>query len=102
VLLLLEKLRPRERAVYMLSEAFDYSYAQIAEMLQLTEAHARQLASRARKSLGAERRQSVSAAEHRRLLNAFLAAARAGDRAGLEELLASEVVCYSDGGGLAA
>jgi len=102
VLLLLEKLRPRERAVYMLSEAFDYSYAQIAEMLQLTEAHARQLASRARKSLGAERRQSVSAAEHRRLLDAFLAAARAGDRTGLEELLASEVVCYSDGGGLAA
>ena len=46
----------------MLREASDCSYAQIAEMLQLTEAHARQLASRARKSLGAERRQAVSAA----------------------------------------
>ena len=102
VLQLLEKLPPRERAVYVFSEAFDYSYAQIAEMLQLTEAHARQLASRARKSLGVERRQPVSAAEHRRLLDAFLAAARAGDPTGLEELLASEVVCYSDGGGLAA
>lgn len=76
VQLLLGKLRPRERAVYVLSEAFDYSYAQIAEMLQLTEAHARQLASRARKSLGAQRCKPVSAAEHRRLLDAFLAAAR--------------------------
>jgi RNA polymerase sigma-70 factor (ECF subfamily) len=101
VLLLLEKLRPRERAVYVLSEAFDYSYAQIAEILQLTEAHARQLASRARKFLVGERRQAVSAEQHRRLLDAFLGAARAGDRAGLEQLLASSVVSYSDGGGLA-
>ena len=96
VLLLLEKLRPKERAVYVLSEAFDYSYAQIAEMLQLTEANARQLASRARKFLGGERRQAVSADEHRRLLDGFLAAVRAGDRAGLEQLLASEVVGCSD------
>jgi len=94
--LLLEKLRPRERAVYVLSEAFDYSYAHIAEMLQLTEAHARQLACRARKSLGAERRQPVSAEDGRRLLDGFLAAARAVDRAGLEQLLASEVVGCSD------
>jgi hypothetical protein len=65
-----------------LGETFDYSYAQIAEMLQLTEAHARQLASRARKFLGGERRQAVSAEEHRRLLDAFLAAARGRDRAG--------------------
>jgi RNA polymerase sigma-70 factor (ECF subfamily) len=101
VLLLLEKLRPKERAVYVLSEAFDYSYAQIAEMLQLSEANARQLASRARKLLGGERRQAVSAEEHRRLLDAFLTAARAGDRAGLEQLLASDVASYSDGGGLA-
>ena len=101
VLLLLEKLRPRERAVYVLSEAFDYSYAQIAEMLGITEAHARQLASRARKFLGGERRRAVSSEEHRRLFEAFLAAARAGDRARLEQLLTSDVVSYSDGGGLA-
>src|SRR5262249_29686906 len=74
ILLLLEKLRPRERAVYVLSEAFDYSYAQIAERLHLIEVHARQLASRARKFLGGERRRAVSAEEHRRLLDAFLAA----------------------------
>jgi RNA polymerase sigma-70 factor, ECF subfamily len=87
VLLLLEKLRPRERAVYLLSEAFDYSYAQVAQTLEITETNARQLASRARKFLARERRQAVSAEEHRRLFEAFLAAARAGDRAGLEQLL---------------
>jgi RNA polymerase sigma-70 factor (ECF subfamily) len=96
VLLLLEKLRPRERAVYLLSEAFDYSYAQIAEMLQLTEVHARQLASRARRFLSGERRQAVSAEEHRRLLDAFLAAASANDRAALEQLLASEACALGE------
>jgi RNA polymerase sigma-70 factor (ECF subfamily) len=100
VLLLLEKLRPRERAVYVLSEAFDYPYARIAEMLELTEAHARKLASRARRFINGERRRAVAAEEHRRLLDAFLAAARGGDRTGLEQLLVSDVVSYSDGGGL--
>jgi len=100
VLLLLEKLRPRERAVYVLREAFGYSHAQIGEILRLTEANARQLACRARKFLGAERRQAVSAEEHRRLLDAFLAAARAGDRARLEQLLTSDMASYSEGDGL--
>jgi len=99
VLQLLEKLRPRERAAYVLSEAFDYSFAQIAEMLEITEANARQLASRARKFLGSERRRPVSAEEHRRLFDAFLVAARAGDRTGLLELLMSDAVSYSDDGG---
>jgi RNA polymerase sigma-70 factor (ECF subfamily) len=101
VLLMLEKLQPRERAVYVLGEAFDYSYAQIGEILEITEVHARQLASRARKALGREPRQPVSPEQHRRLLDAFFAAARAGDRHSLEELLASDVVSYSDGGGRA-
>lgn len=70
LLLLLVKLKPRERAVYVLSEAFDYSYAQIAKMLGITEANARQLASRARKFLGGERRRAVSSEEHRRLFDA--------------------------------
>ena len=65
------------------------------EALQLSEENARQLASRARKFLGGERRRAVSAEDHRRLLDAFLAAARAGDRPGLEQHLASDVVGYS-------
>src|SRR5258706_50248 len=51
VLVLLEKLSPAERAAYVLREAFDYSYQQIAEILQLAEASTRQLVTRARKHI---------------------------------------------------
>jgi RNA polymerase sigma-70 factor (ECF subfamily) len=84
VLLLLERLPPPERAVYVLREAFDYSYAHIADALQVSEANARQLGSRARKHLAGERRSPVDAGERRRLLEAFVAAVQAGDAAGLE------------------
>lgn len=100
VLLLLEKLSPTERAAYVLREAFDYPYRQIAEIVQTTEVTARQLVSRGRKRLAAERRTPVSAPEQRRLLTAFVAAARAGDMSALEQLLAADVVSYADGGGV--
>ncbi|MGO2740539.1 MAG: sigma-70 family RNA polymerase sigma factor, partial [Cellulosimicrobium funkei] len=51
-LVLLERLAPVERAVYVLREAFDYPYRRVAEILGLTEANARQLARRARERLG--------------------------------------------------
>ena len=86
VLLLLEKLSPTERAAYVLREAFDYSYRQIADMLQMEEANARQLVSRARKHIADRRRTPVSSDEHRRFLKAFIDAARKGDMAGLEGL----------------
>ena len=101
VLMLLEKLTPTERAAYILREAFDYEYAQISEIVQVSEPTARQLVSRARKHLLAERRQPVSAPEQQRLLAAFVAAAQTGDLARLEQLLAADVVSYTDGGGLA-
>lgn len=100
VLFLMEKLNPVERAAYVLREAFDYPYHQIAEILETSEGNARQLASRARKHLAADRRKRVSPAEHRRLLEVFLAAAQTGDLAVLEDLLATDVVSYSDGGGV--
>ncbi len=100
VLLLLEKLTPTERAAYVLREAFDYPYGQIADVLQLEEANARQLVRRARKHLATERQAPVGVVEHRRLLESFLAAAQTGNLVALEELFASEVVSYSDGGGL--
>ncbi|WP_336211927.1 RNA polymerase sigma-70 factor [Nonomuraea sp. LPB2021202275-12-8] len=99
VLFLLEKLTPTERAAYVLREAFDYPYQQIAAILQLGEANTRQLVSRARKRIATERREPVSSAQHRRLLEVFVVAARTGDLAALEELFASDVVSYSDGGG---
>jgi RNA polymerase sigma-70 factor (ECF subfamily) len=100
VLLLLEKLSPTERAAYVLREAFDYSYQQIADVLKLTEANIRQLVSRARKNISDGRRATVSAAEQRRLLVAFIDAAQKGDTAALEELFAAEIVSYSDSGGV--
>jgi RNA polymerase sigma-70 factor (ECF subfamily) len=100
VLLLLEKLSPTERAAYVLREAFDYPYRQIAEVLQLEEANTRQLVTRARQHIAEGRRTPVSSAEQRRLLEAFITAAQKGDLAGLEGLLASDVVSYSDGGGV--
>jgi RNA polymerase sigma-70 factor (ECF subfamily) len=100
VLLLLEKLSPTERAAYILREAFDYSYDQIASILQMEEANVRQLVSRARKHIADGRRTSVSSDEQRRLLEAFIAAAQNADMAALEALFAEDVVSYSDGGGL--
>jgi RNA polymerase sigma-70 factor (ECF subfamily) len=100
VLLLLEKLSPTERAAYVLREAFDYPYRQIAEILQLEEVNTGQLVTRARQHITDGRRAPVSSAEQRRLLEAFIAAAQKGDLAALETLFASDVVSYSDGGGV--
>jgi RNA polymerase sigma-70 factor (TIGR02957 family) len=99
VLLVLERLSPNERAAYILREAFDYPYGQIADILQSSQAAARQLVSRARKHLVAERRTPVTGAQQRELLTAFVGAARSGDVAALEQLLAQDVTSYSDGGG---
>ncbi|MFF4753587.1 RNA polymerase sigma-70 factor [Streptomyces sp. NPDC002514] len=100
VLFLMEKLNPVERAAYVLREAFDYPYSRIADILETSAANSRQLVSRARRHLAAERRKQVSPAEHRRLLEVFLAAAQTGDLTVLENLLAADVVSYSDGGGV--
>ncbi len=99
VLLLLEKLSPTERAAYILREAFDYSYDQIANTIRSTEANARQLVTRARKHIADGRRKAVNAGEQKRLLNAFIVASQKGDLPTLEKLFTSDVVSYADGGG---
>jgi RNA polymerase sigma-70 factor (TIGR02957 family) len=98
-LLLMEKLTPNERAAYVLREAFDYPYAQIADILQSTEPAVRQLVSRARKHVAGDRRAPVAADEQKELLTRFIAAARSGDMAGLEKLFAADVQSVSDGNG---
>jgi RNA polymerase sigma-70 factor (ECF subfamily) len=100
VLILLEKLTPTERAAYVLREALDYPYDRIAEVVQTTPVTARQLVSRARKHLASERRATADAGAHRRLLEAFLAAAQRGDVAQLEALFVDDVVSYTDGNGV--
>ena len=98
-LLLMEKLTPNERAAYVLREAFDYPYGQIAEILSSTEPAVRQLVSRARRHVTGERRAPVSPAAQRELLASFLTAARFGDMTALETMFAADVTNLSDGNG---
>jgi RNA polymerase sigma-70 factor (ECF subfamily) len=100
MLLLLEKLTPLERAAYVLREALDYPYERIAEIVQTSPAATRQLVSRARKHLSAERRAEATSGQQRRLLEAFLAAAQHGETAALESLFAADVVSLTDGNGV--
>ncbi len=102
VLVLLERLPARERAAYILREAFDYDYSTIATTLETTETNTRQFVSRAKKHLASKRREPVDAAQVRALLEAFLVAARSGDLAALERVLTDDVVSVSDGAGMVA
>ena len=89
-LTILERLTPPERAAYVLREAFDYSYAEIAAIVDVTQANARQLVSRARKRLAAERREAPSGAQRKRLVVA-LTAAQAGDLEMLETVFTEDM-----------
>lgn len=93
VRLLLERLTPSERGAYILREAFDYAYRDIAMVLRLEEANARQVVTRARQHVADDRRLPVSSSEHRRLLDCFITAARDGDATGLEAFLSSASTC---------
>ena len=83
VQLLVEKLTPTERAAYILREAFDYAYRDIANVLRLEEANARQVVTRARQHVASDRIRPASSTDQERLLEAFMAAATNGDVAGL-------------------
>lgn len=99
-LLLLERLNPVERAVFLLRESFDFSHKEIAETIGKTEVSCRQIDRRARQKLsGVPRPRPADPEEHDRLLYGFLQASREGDMQGMLSLLAKDAVCYSDGGG---
>jgi RNA polymerase sigma-70 factor (ECF subfamily) len=102
-LLLLEKLSPVERAVFLLHEVFDYDYAEIASIVEKSEANCRQMVRRAHQRLETnspdKRRFSVSPEEQQRLTLQFLQTCAEGDMDGLLAMLADQVVSYSDGGG---
>lgn len=100
LLTLMERLTPAERAVFVLREAFGHSHREIAAVLGVDEAHSRKLHSRAREQLGRPRRQlPVDAEQRSRIVERFFAATVEGDVAGLERLLAEDVVAWADGGG---
>jgi RNA polymerase sigma-70 factor (ECF subfamily) len=103
VLLLLERLTPVERAVFLLREIFDYTYAEVATMLGLSETNCRQLLHRARQRVRIERpRFNASGQQHIELLDRFYRAAGSGDMEGLVALLSGDVVMHTDGGGKAS
>jgi RNA polymerase sigma factor (sigma-70 family) len=91
-LLVLAKLSPMERAAYLLREAFNYSYQHIARVVRVSEAHSRQLVTRARKHLVEGPRVAVASAELRRVTVAFVEAAQEGDLAGLEAVLSADIL----------
>jgi RNA polymerase sigma factor (sigma-70 family) len=98
---LMERLTPPQRAVYVLRTAFTLPYDEIAEILDRTPEHCRQLHRRALTELADDRpRFHPSAAEQRRLLADFVAAAREGDLTRLEGLLKDSVTSWTDGGGV--
>jgi RNA polymerase sigma-70 factor (ECF subfamily) len=100
LLVLLERLTPAERAVFVLREAFGYGYRDIAAILGLSEANCRQLHRRVRQRLpAATSRFAPDRGQWRDLVDRFLAAARDGDLPGLERLLAADVTAWADGGG---
>ncbi|MGH2892749.1 MAG: RNA polymerase sigma factor SigJ, partial [Solirubrobacteraceae bacterium] len=99
---LMEELTPPERAVFVLREAFDVPYDQIAEILDVSQSNARQLLHRAQARLDQGRRGAVvDERRHTELLERLLWAAGEGKLSELEEMLAADVVSYNDGGGRA-
>src|SRR3954447_13517237 len=99
-LVVLEALGPVERAVFVLHDLFDLPYAEVAAVVDRSEATCRQIAARARRHV-AERRPRFDPPARRRdeLVGGFFAALDAGDVAGLERMLADDVVFVGDGGG---
>ncbi|KUO14797.1 RNA polymerase sigma-70 factor [Streptomyces dysideae] len=101
LMLVLETLSPTERAVFVLREAFDVSYDEIAAAVDKTPAAVRQIAHRARRHVDARRpRQAVSPSETRAALESFRRVIETGDLQGLIDVLAPDVVLVGDGGGI--
>ena len=101
-LVLLEQLTPVERAVFLLHDVFGYEYGEISETVDKTEENCRQLASRARRHIEAEKpRFEASRRERERLADRFFAAVGDGNVDGLVEMLAADVVVYGNSDGQA-
>lgn len=102
LLVVLEQLRPAERAAFLLHDVFDYAYEEIADVLGKGEGACRQLVSRARKAVQAGKpRFEVPAKEHEEVAAAFMAAITSGDVKKVEAVLSPDAVLLSDGGGKA-
>lgn len=100
MLTLLERLSPKERAVYVLREAFGYRHGEIAEILDIGEANCQQIYRRAKQHVTTERpRTPVDEATAQKIVEEFLTAALSGDTEPLIRLLTGDAVSIADGGG---
>ncbi|MFD8010570.1 RNA polymerase sigma-70 factor [Streptomyces sp. NPDC058955] len=100
VLVLLERLAPAERAVYVLREAFGYPHREIAEILDISESASQQILHRAKKHVSDGRaRAEIDGAAARRIVEEFLAAATSGRTEPLIQLLTQDAIAAGDGGG---
>lgn len=98
-LVVLQRLTPRERAVLLLHDVFDFGHAEVAALVGGTEASCRKLLERARDAVATEKRLLATSREtHARLLDAFMRAASGGDVSALARLLAEDAVLVTDGG----
>ncbi|KQZ75863.1 RNA polymerase sigma-70 factor [Nocardioides sp. Root151] len=100
MLMVLETLNPTERAVFVLREVFGFEYPEIAAAVDKSEPAVRQIASRAGKHVQARRPRAVVPADTESVLERFMAAAAGGDLQVLMDVMAPDVVMFSDGGGL--
>lgn len=100
LMLALERLSPLERAAFLLHDVFEVSLGDVAATLGREASAVRQLAVRARRHVQASKpRYTVENAEAERIAEAFFTAARDGDTAALQAMLAEDVVIHADGGG---
>lgn len=102
LMVLMEKLDARSRAVFILKEAFDYDHDEIASVLELSPENSRKILSRAKKILGTENVNITAPGFSPDYLNKYIDIIRHGDTKRLEALLHEEIVATSDGGGKAA
>ena len=100
LLILLEKLNPKERAVFILKEGFDYAHEEIAEVLSTTVESSRKLLSRAKRKLDADKQISRLEKPQQLLLQQFLQAVRDKDVHTLEHLMTEDIQFTADGGGV--
>ncbi|SJN28456.1 sigma-70 family RNA polymerase sigma factor [Sphingobacterium sp. JB170] len=99
LLVLLERLGPKERGVYILKHAFDYTHEEIAGTLELSVENSRKLLSRAtRKLSGVRPQEQRSVLVNSDLLNNYIAIVRGGDIRALEKMLSDDIMAHADGG----
>ena len=101
LMVLLEKLDARQRAVFILKEAFDYEHEEIAEVLRISVENSRKILSRAKKELQTESANNIVEVP-RDYLDNYIEIIHSGDTEKLEQLLSDDIVLVSDGGGKAA